>query len=281
MANYSLLDLRRFASEVLPFLCILVVGELRGNNANTFEMFKSKIKPELLGIAMDQKVQSDETEYGGYCMYLVNFHDYIEAILHTNLNTIGQNSETAVYTTDIIKVRRLLTRLEVMSSSDSEDACRELFVSASDGVDSDFNVLLKCLHTYFMHILVMNVELQRAKNQAAKEASSSTKEKLIATSRVCVSPELPCYLVDVLTSVDKYCTQDAVEVQEMDISNAFVRETNIRYETLQLLSEYNALLPVIKAYQNTLTVIQDNSKSCIDICNSILASEIWVQERSV
>lgn len=278
MVDYSLLDLRRFSSDVLPFLCILVVGELRGDNTNAFDFFINALSNhELRDIAADQKNSKQKR----YCMYLVNFHDYIEAALHANLEVSEQDIDGIACATDLTKVRKLLTHFELAPDSDFDELCKEMFENSVNVEDSNFNLLLRCLHMYFMHLLVLNIELQRAKNIIVRKVSGGPKEKLLAAVQICVAPELPTYLIRALQVANKYCTGPVISVNPVDIESTFVRETNIGYNMLTSLEAYKYITPLVDAYSNTLYTIRDTSSSVVDICNCILLSEIWREERSI
>lgn len=278
MAEYSQLNLRRFASAVLPFLCILVTGELRGDNDNAFTYFENALgsSDELRGIAEDQKIDRRR-----YCMYLVNFHDYIEAALHVNMQSVGRDVGTLTYTPDFIKARKILTHLELAPRGDLDELYEELFTGSLEDDETKLNLLIRCLHIFFTHLLVLNIELQRAHTRIVKNATNSSREKLLANAKLCIAPELPTYLIDALHVAAKYCTCDISGKAEPNVGEIFTRETNIGYNDLLSIAEYQTILPLINAYKATLQPIPLGSRDALVVCDSVLASEMWRVERSV
>lgn len=276
MADYSLRDLRRFASDILPFLCVLVVSILRGEQNDAFEYFRYalELKDELQAIAEDQKYYKQKS----CCMYLVNFHDYVEAMLHVNLK-VDSSKESSSGNSDLIAVKRMLTRLELASDSELPELYQELFSSyaAGEGEESILDMLIRCLHVYYTHLLVLNIELQRAKNSIVEKVGNTSKRNVLKSTRICIAPELPSYLTRALQSVENYYPIVEADTSNVNIMGVFAEETNIGFDNLSRLNAYKTILPIIAAYIYTLQSVFKQS-AYVEICKSILDSELWRKE---
>ena len=258
MEQFAFTGFRRLPKDMIPFLCVLL-DAVRSDCSNTtihemlifltnqFKDDREDAKRTIAGRPQPNRV-----------VYLLNFHDYLEAAAEVKNRDTGKINSLGVISSDILlHIHKLLVYMESCQGIDSATVFTD---------KTELTYLLKCLQKYFADILHLQYIFTCINDQFP-----SSKVKL----RLYIAPELPTYVTDIFKPLCENVTDSQIStvlsgISNEDLCNRMALLTGLGASCIP----HEELEAVWNAYMLTDSLAEDADTISVQSL-FILQSEFW------